>query len=66
MRGLVEHWRDGFDWRAQEAKLNAFEQFRVELEGIDLHFIHQPGVGPDPCRSCSRTAGPARSGSSTS
>jgi pimeloyl-ACP methyl ester carboxylesterase len=48
MRDLVDHWRDGFDWRAQEAKLNAFDQYRVELEGIDLHFIHQPGVGPDP------------------
>ena len=48
LRRLVEHWRDGFDWRAQEAKLNAFEQFRVPLADIDLHFIHQPGVGPDP------------------
>lgn len=48
MRGLVEHWRDRFDWRAQEAKLNAFDQFRVAIDGIDLHFIHQPGVGPDP------------------
>ena len=48
MRDLVEHWRDGFDWRAQEAQLNALPQFRVELGGIDLHFIHEPGVGPDP------------------
>jgi len=48
MRGLVEHWRDGFDWRKHEAELNAFDQFRVDLEGIDLHFIHQQGVGPDP------------------
>jgi pimeloyl-ACP methyl ester carboxylesterase len=48
LRALVEHWRDGFDWRAQEARLNAFEQFRVPLAGIDLHYIHQPGVGPDP------------------
>jgi microsomal epoxide hydrolase len=48
MRRLVEHWSDGFDWRAQEAKLNAFEQFRVHVAGIDLHYIHQPGVGPDP------------------
>jgi pimeloyl-ACP methyl ester carboxylesterase len=48
MRSLVEHWRDGFDWRAQEAKLNAFDQFRVELGGVDLHFIHQRGAGPDP------------------
>ncbi len=29
MRGLVDHWRDGFDWRAQEAKLNSFRQLRA-------------------------------------
>jgi pimeloyl-ACP methyl ester carboxylesterase len=48
MRRLIEYWRDGFDWRAQEAKLNAFDQFRAPIEGIDLHFIHQRGVGPQP------------------
>jgi pimeloyl-ACP methyl ester carboxylesterase len=48
VRRLVEHWRDGFDWRAQEAAFNVFEQYRVAVDGIDLHFIHQPGVGPDP------------------
>jgi microsomal epoxide hydrolase len=48
LRRLVDHWHDGFDWRAQEAKLNAFDQFRVRLDAIDLHYIHQPGVGPDP------------------
>jgi microsomal epoxide hydrolase len=48
LRGLVEYWRSGFDWRAQEAKLNAFRQFTVALDGIDLHFIHEPGKGPAP------------------
>jgi pimeloyl-ACP methyl ester carboxylesterase len=48
IRRLSAHWRDGFDWRAQEAKLNAFDHFKVALDGIGLHFIHQPGVGPDP------------------
>ena len=48
LRGLVEHWRDGFDWRAQEAALNAFPQFQVPLDGIDLHYIHAEGRGPDP------------------
>jgi pimeloyl-ACP methyl ester carboxylesterase len=48
VRRLVDRWRDGFDWRAQEATLNAFEQYRAPVDGIDLHFIHQPGVGPDP------------------
>ncbi|MGE0875471.1 MAG: epoxide hydrolase family protein [Burkholderiales bacterium] len=48
LRGLMDYWRDGFDWRAQEAKLNAFEQFTVPLAGIDLHYIHARGRGPDP------------------
>jgi pimeloyl-ACP methyl ester carboxylesterase len=45
---LLEYWRDGFDWRAQEAKLNAFQQFTVPLAGIDVHFIHEQGKGPKP------------------
>jgi hypothetical protein len=48
MRRLTDYWRDEFDWRAQEAKLNAFDHYRVEIDDIDLHYIHQPGVGPDP------------------
>ena len=45
---LTEYWRTKFDWRAQEAALNAFPQFRVALDDIDLHYLHVPGVGPDP------------------
>lgn len=48
LRGLVEHWRTGFDWRRHEAALNAFPQFKVPLAGIDLHYLHVPGKGPDP------------------
>ncbi len=48
MRSLVEYWRTTFDWRAQEAKLNAFPQYTVPLQGIDLHFLHVPGQGPAP------------------
>jgi microsomal epoxide hydrolase len=48
LRELVEYWRTRFDWRAQEAKLNRFRQFTVPLAGIELHFIHEPGQGPDP------------------
>ena len=46
--GLVEYWRDAFDWRAQEARLNGFPQFRIARPDCDLHFIHAPGKGPDP------------------
>jgi len=49
LRGLVDHWRESFDWRAAEARLNAFPQYKVALAGIDLHFLHVPGAGPDPC-----------------
>jgi microsomal epoxide hydrolase len=48
MQRLVSYWRDRFDWRAQEAKLNAFRQFTVPLAGIELHFIHEEGKGPNP------------------
>ncbi len=47
-RELVEYWRTRFDWRAQEAALNAFPQFTVEQDGIRLHFIHLAGAGADP------------------
>ena len=49
LRQLVEYWRGIFDWRAEEARLNAFPQFKVPLCGIDLHFLHVPGKGPAPC-----------------
>ena len=48
LRELVTYWRDQFDWRAQERLLNTLPQFTVPLDGIDLHFIHQRGVGPTP------------------
>jgi microsomal epoxide hydrolase len=48
LKGLVDYWRTGFDWRAQEARLNAFRQFKVPLGGIDLHFLHEEGKGSAP------------------
>ena len=48
LRELIEYWRTTFDWRAEEAALNAFPQFRAALEDVDLHYLHVPGVGPDP------------------
>jgi microsomal epoxide hydrolase len=48
MRNLVDHWRERFDWRAQEAALNAFPQFKVALPDLDLHYLHVPGKGPAP------------------
>ena len=47
-RSLIDTWRGPFDWRAQEAQLNAFPQFRSARPDCDLHFLHVPGKGPDP------------------
>ena len=46
MKELLEYWRSGFDWRAQEARINAFPQFKAPIDGIDLHFIHVRSQDP--------------------
>ena len=48
IRGLLDYWREKFDWTAQEARLNAFPQYKVRLHNIDLHFLHVEGQGSDP------------------
>lgn len=48
LKSLVSYWRDHYDWRAQEAKLNRFSQFRCKIDGIDVHFVHERGKGPNP------------------
>jgi pimeloyl-ACP methyl ester carboxylesterase len=45
---LVDYWRTGYDWRTAEAAINAYEQYRVEVEGVPVHFMRKPGVGPRP------------------
>jgi len=40
LQELCSYWRDGYDWRAQEAALNAWPQFITRIDGQDLHFIH--------------------------
>jgi pimeloyl-ACP methyl ester carboxylesterase len=47
LKGLADYWRDGFDWRAQEAKLNAFPQFTTEIDGQTIHFLHVRSPEPD-------------------
>jgi microsomal epoxide hydrolase len=48
LKELVGYWRTGFDWRAQEAKMNGLRQYKVAIGGIELHFIHEPGRGAKP------------------
>lgn len=46
LRDLIAYWRERFDWRAQEARLNALPQFRAEVNGIGIHFVQVRGRGP--------------------
>jgi len=48
MKEFADYWQHTFDWRKQEAKLNQFAQFRAEVDGVGIHFIHERGKGPNP------------------
>jgi epoxide hydrolase len=40
VREMCEYWREGYDWRACEARLNALPQFLTDIDGLPIHFIH--------------------------
>jgi epoxide hydrolase len=40
LQDVCAYWADGYDWRATEARLNALPQFRTELDGLAIHFLH--------------------------
>ena len=40
VQDLCQYWASGYDWRAREARLNSFPQFRTTIDGLDLHFLH--------------------------
>ena len=44
---LIEYWKDEFDWRAQEEKLNEFDHFKTAIDGLDVHFIHERSLVDD-------------------
>jgi microsomal epoxide hydrolase len=48
LKQLVEYWRAQYDWRKHEAELNRFAHFQTMIDGLDIHFIHEKGRGPNP------------------
>ena len=50
LQALCGHWSEGYDWRAREARLNGPAQFRTEIGGLGIHFLHvrspEPGALP--------------------
>ncbi len=47
LKELAEYWRTGYDWRAHEARLNAYPQFITEIDGQPIHFLHIRSPEPD-------------------
>ena len=47
VKDLCRYWLEEYDWRASEARLNTFPQFRTELEGLGIHFLHVRSHEPD-------------------
>jgi pimeloyl-ACP methyl ester carboxylesterase len=39
-QNLLERWRDGYDWRSFETRINSFPQFRTRIDGLGIHFLH--------------------------
>ncbi|MBV9518636.1 MAG: epoxide hydrolase [Hyphomicrobiales bacterium] len=48
MKSLTDYWRNGYDWRRQESALNSLPHYRIALDGLNIHFLHQRGKGPKP------------------
>ena len=48
LKELVDHWQHPYDWRKQEAKLNSFNWFKIEMDGLGIPFIYERGNGPNP------------------
>src|SRR6266487_4134174 len=44
---LANYWRDGYDWRAWEARLNQYPQFVTQIDGQNIHFMHIRSPHPD-------------------
>jgi epoxide hydrolase len=44
---LAGYWRDGYDWRANEARLNQLPQFTTTIDGQTIHFLHVRSPEPD-------------------
>ncbi|UKT64490.1 epoxide hydrolase family protein [Pedobacter mucosus] len=45
LKELCDYWQDTFDWKKQEKYLNSFNHFKVSVDDVGLHYIHQKGEG---------------------
>jgi len=48
MKDFSKYWVEKFDWRKIEEKINKFQNFKSNIDGVDIHFIHEKGSGSNP------------------
>jgi pimeloyl-ACP methyl ester carboxylesterase len=48
LKELIDYWHNRYDWRRHEREMNSLANYKTEIDGIPIHFIHQPGKGPQP------------------
>ena len=48
LQELVEYWLNEYDWRKHEREMNTFSHYKADIDGVPIHFIHEPGKGPNP------------------
>jgi len=48
MKEISNYWVNKFNWRKIEEKINKFQNFKTNIDGIDIHFIHEKGSGSNP------------------
>ena len=47
IQDICRYWADGYDWRTRETRLNRFDQFVTQVDGLDIHLVHQRSPHPD-------------------
>lgn len=48
LKSLITYWIEEYDWKKQEQKLNQYHHYISSINGLDIHFIHEHGKGPNP------------------
>ena len=44
---VCDYWAKEYDWRGREARLNRFAQFKTDVDGLGIHFVHVPSPHAD-------------------
>lgn len=48
LKELIDYWHNRYDWRRHEREMNSLANYKTTIDGIPIHFIHEPGKGPQP------------------